>query len=123
MKLYAEDEAKVRAYNKTKNFKEGTVACVTCNKTIPMNGPHYVAFGFYQCQGCGEKAAEEMNMMMRGVCPRCNAQIKDTGKRASNTRNITCTKCGFSISHHLPQDMRRVKRYRNRSQHWELEGV
>jgi transcription elongation factor Elf1 len=120
MKLYAENEAKVRAYNKTKNFKEETVACVTCNKTIPMNGTHYVAFGFYQCHDCGGKAAREMDMMMRGICPRCTPQIKDTVRRSSNTGKITCMKCGFSIRHHLPQDMKRVKRYRNRSQNWVL---
>ncbi|MBV5330208.1 MAG: hypothetical protein JZU65_21700 [Chlorobium sp.] len=55
MKLYAVDKAKIQAYNKTKDFQEGTVACVTCNKTIPMNGVHYVAFGFYQCHNCGER--------------------------------------------------------------------
>lgn len=110
MKSIIGNNDKLRAYNKTKNFKEETVACVTCNSTISMSGKHYVSFGLYQCEECQEKEAGKVFSMLQGECPECNAQIETEFKLEPN---CACSKCGFSISNISLKDLQRLRRRRN----------
>ena len=108
MKSIIGNNEKLRIYNKTKNFKEETVACATCKTTIPMSGKHYVAFGLYQCEECQEKEASELFSMLHGECPRCTTPIE-----FKLEPNYACSKCGFSISSISLKDLKKLKRRRN----------
>lgn len=110
MKSIIGNKDKLRVYNKTKNFKEESVACVTCKTTIPMSGKHYVAFGLYQCEECQEKEASKLFSMLHGECPHCTTQIDTVFKHEPN---YACSKCGFSISNLSLKDLRKLRRRRN----------
>jgi len=110
MKSIIGNKDKLRVYNKTKNFKEETVACATCKNPLSMSGKHYVTFGLYQCEECQEKEASKVFSMLHGECPRCTTQIETEFKLEPN---YTCSQCGFSISSISLMDLRKLKRRRN----------